>query len=185
MIRSLRRRVIRKMLGTYKRRIQENVQLDVAHCLMAAANIVDKNQYGFLTTYGKEPWPNTRLVQPIIDEQFTFWIGTNPDLRKVAEVKENPHVTFAFQDNKRQANLILQGKATIVDDLELRRKYWKGEWQLFFPGGSQSDEYILIRIDVEKMELMSFEDNVVPEPFGLKPVKLIKQNGEWQTTNVE
>ena len=182
MLTTARKRVIVWLLDRYKQRKQQNVQVDVAHCLSIATELIRKSSYGFLISHGQTEWPSTRLVQPIVDEDFTLWIGTSPALRKVAEVRENAHVTFAIQDDKTQANLILQGMATIEEDLGLRRKYWKGEWRLFFPGGPKSDDYILIRIEVQRMELMSFARNVVPEPFGLRPVKLARVDSSWQVT---
>jgi len=77
------------------------------------------------------------------------------------------------------ANIIIYGKAQIVKDLGERRKHWIGSWLLFFPNGPKGDDFVSIRVEPMEMELMNFKRNIVPEPFGLKPVKIINNNDNW------
>lgn len=179
MSRKIKVKLLSWYLNRYKRIKKNKNRTDIEHCLAVVRSMIAKNKYGFLITHSSDGKCSARLVEPIVDDEFVFWIGTNPNLRKVEEVKMDPNVTFAYQDTKGHANLIIYGKAEIETDLKLKRKYWKGAWKLFFPGGPRSNDYVLIRIETKKMELMSFEKNIVPEPFGLKPVVLEKVNGKW------
>lgn len=121
------------------------------------------------------------MVEPIIEEQsFVIWLGTNPELRKVREIRKNPYVTVAFGSERDNANLIIYGKAKIKKDTKERVKHWVSSWLLFFPKGPRGDDFVSIRIEPERMEVMNFKDYIVPEPFGLKPVKLEKRNGQWE-----
>ena len=120
------------------------------------------------------------MVQPVIDfETFEIWFGTNPSLRKVKEIEENPNVIIAFGNDKENANIIIYGKAQIVRDIKERRKHWIGSWLLFFPNGPKGDDFVSIRVEPSEIELMNFKRNIVPEPFGLKPVRLINDLGNW------
>ncbi|RLB97993.1 MAG: hypothetical protein DRH34_14455 [Deltaproteobacteria bacterium] len=121
------------------------------------------------------------MVQPIVHfDTFEIWLGTNPFLRKIREIEKNPNVTLAFSLEKEHANLIIYGRASIVHDVPERKKHWIGSWLLFFPNGPGGDDFVLIRVEPSKMELMNFKKNIVPEPFGLKPVKIIKDAENWQ-----
>ena len=121
------------------------------------------------------------MVQPIIDfDTFIIWLGTNPTLRKIKEIEKNPNVTLAFGNDRENANLIIYGKASIVREVQERRKRWIGSWLLFFPSGPRGDDFVLIRVEPSEMELMNFKKNIVPEPFGLKPIKIIKHTDSWK-----
>ncbi len=121
------------------------------------------------------------MVQPIIDfDTLSIWFGTNPSLRKVKEIEENQNVTIAFGSERENANLIIYGKAHIVRDIQKRKKHWIGSWILFFPDGPRGDDFVSIKVDPVEIELMNFKHSIVPEPFGLKPVKMIKTNGNWK-----
>ncbi len=176
----LRRTVVRKLLAGYKARKQRASDESLEQALAVAWETVVAIRYAFLVSRGASGWPTARLVEPIVDrEEGVFWVGTNPGLRKVREVREDPRVTLAYGDRRERANVVVLGTASVVDDPALRRRYWKGEWRLFFPDGPLGDDYVLLRIEPERMEVLSFRRNVVPEPFGLRPVKLARRDGEW------
>ena len=179
MIRKLKKKLFSWFLDSYKRKKQSQLRMDIDHCLNTTKSMIANGKYGIFISNGNDGWCSARLVQPIVDGEFSIWIGTNPKLRKVIEVENNSKVTFAYQDAKEDANLIIYGHATIESSLQLRKKYWKPEWRLFFPLGPESKDYVLIRIEALKIEIMNFSKNIVPEPFGLKPVVIEKSDGTW------
>lgn len=61
----------------------------------------------------------------------------------------------------------------------MRQKYWKSMWSLFFPDGPISNDTILICVKPVKLELMDFKRNIIPEPFGLKPLSLEQRENRW------
>jgi len=177
---SLRKTIVRALLDSYKSRKQKACDTSLEHSLAAAWETVASTKYAFFISHGASGWPTARLVEPIFDrDEGLFWIGTNPGLRKVAEVRENPKVTLAYGNQRERANLVVFGTASIEPEPELRRRYWKGEWRMFFPDGPLGRDYVLLRIEPERMEVLSFRRDVVPEPFGLRPVKLVRRDGEW------
>ena len=120
------------------------------------------------------------MVQPIIDfETFEIWLGTNPTLRKIKEIEKDPNVTIAFGNERDNANLIIYGKASIVREFREKVKHWIGSWIMFFPKGPRGDDFVSIRVEPSEMELMNFKHSIVPEPFGLKPIIIIKDSENW------
>jgi len=180
MLKKIKKAFGNRILETYKKRKQNSFNASIDHCLTSTRAILKKSKYCFLITNSERKWPSARMVQPVIDfETFEIWFGTNPSLRKVKEIEENPNVIIAFGNDKENANIIIYGKAQIVKDLGERRKHWIGSWLLFFPNGPKGDDFVSIRVEPMEMELMNFKRNIVPEPFGLKPVKIINNNDNW------
>ena len=170
----------RYILDSYKKSKQSSADNSLVNSLQAAHITVNKTKYCFLVSNGANGWSSARFVEPIVEHDFSaIWIGTSPKLRKVIEIQGNTKVTLAFGHVQERANVVIYGEACIESDVALRKKYWKGEWRLFFPDGPTGNDYVLIMVRPVRMEIMSFHRNVILEPFGLKPSVLNYQNGKW------
>ena len=51
---------------------------------------------------------------------------------------------------------------------------------MFFPHGPGGEDYCVVAVRAEKMELLSFSRNVIPEFFGLRPVSLERKGAGWR-----
>ncbi len=168
-------------MGLYKSHKQKSFDPSLDHCLKSVRAMLQKSKYCFLITNSDRPWPSARLVQPIPElDSFVIWLGTHPALRKVQEIEKNQNVAVAFGSNYENANLIIYGTAHIVRDVQIKRKHWIGSWLMFFTNGPTAEDFVSVRVDPKEIELMNFKRNIVPEPFGLKPVKLVNIEGNWQ-----
>lgn len=177
---NLRKVIGRAVLGFYKRRKQASNDLSVENCLRAARATAARTTYCFLITAGEQAWPSARLVEPLSNlNDFVFYIGTSPASRKIKEIATCPSVTLAFGNAAENANLIIYGTATVSTEPAIKRRYWKGNWRLFFPDGPNGDDYAVVTVYAEKMELISFRRSVIPEPFGLRPVVLQRTSSGW------
>ena len=178
---SLPKRVSDVVLNAYKRKKQANADLSLDHCLRVARRLASRTKYAHLITTASGSAPSARLVQPIVEaDNLEFFIGTDPTSRKVAEIAAHPAVTLAFNQSDEDASLVVYGTATVHHEPALKDEYWKSTWRLFFPEGPQSDDYVVVRVRAERMELLSFQRNVIPEPFGLRPVVLVRSEEGWR-----
>ena len=176
----LGKRVSRLLLNRYKQRKQSQSTLTVEHCLEAARLTAEHTRYCFMITHSGQAHPSARLVEPIFDEEdFACYIGTHPQSRKVQEIGSQPSVTLAFGNQAENANLVVYGTAVVSHDLTERRQYWKGNWRMFFPTGPEGDDYCVVKVRAERMEVLSFRHNVIPEPFGLRPMILDREGDRW------
>ncbi|MCP4673595.1 MAG: pyridoxamine 5'-phosphate oxidase family protein, partial [Desulfobacula sp.] len=117
MIKKIKTAMGRQLLDLYKKNRQKNSNTSLEHSLNTARLMLKQSKYCILITNNEKQCPSARMVQPIVDfNTFTIWLGTNPNLRKIKEIKKNPHVTLAFSNDKEHANLILYGKADIIHD---------------------------------------------------------------------
>jgi len=158
MINKLKNAIGRRLLDLYKQKKQKALNSSLDHCLNTAHLMLKKSKYCILITNSEKQCPSARMVQPIVERNtLTIWLGTNPYLRKIKEIEKNPHVTLAFSSDKEHANLIIYGKASIVRDIQERKSHWIGSWRLFFSNGPEGDDFVLIRVEPSKMELMNFK----------------------------
>lgn len=170
-----------RLLSAYKARKQRAAVSTSEHALTVARTMLKRTKYCFLVTRGLDGWCSAWLVQPIVDAEteFVLWFGTDPTLRKVRELETDARATVAVGDGRENANLVLYGRARLEREVAVRQRRWRNSWRMFFPGGPVSENYVVIRFEAERLELMNFNRNVIPEPFGLCPLTLIKRAGRW------
>lgn len=169
-----------QIFATLKRFLRSKNTITVSTYMETARLIMQREPFAFFISHGADQWASTRLVQPICEiDTLEIWIGTRADLRKVREVSQNPWVTVAFESRRQNANLVIYGHAEIRTDPALRKRFWLDSWYMFFPKGYKAPDYVLIQVVPQRLELMSFAQNIVVEPFGLAPAVLIKRDGMW------
>lgn len=149
--------------------------LDVARRLIRAT------EYCFFITEGGDRLPHARLMQPYEPEKdFTIYFGASPRSRKIREVRRQSKVSLAFYNQQETAYLTLLGTSTIVDDVAMRQKYWRSNWNDLFPGGPESDEYVLIKFVPDKIEMMNYAHQAMPQPYSLHPTILVRKADTWE-----
>ncbi|WP_261574178.1 pyridoxamine 5'-phosphate oxidase family protein [Frankia gtarii] len=167
----------------------------VEEALAAARALLRGNPYGFLTTLGAAARrdasgqvaydgavPHARLVQHLaVTDDLTVWIGTSPRSRKVADLAANPdsRVAYAVEDRAAFAYLSISATVTVVDDERERAAKWEEGLAAFFPAGPLGDDFVLLRLDPRRLELMDFSRRLHPDPFGLVPVVVERRAGIW------
>lgn len=157
-----------------------NSLLEIAQETITAAGCAS------LITVDETGHPSSRAVAAFPpDADFArIVIGTHPDSRKNLHVLNDPRVTLSYVDNANRGYLTVIGKAHIEEKSEERRTYWVDRFRAFFPGGPESDDYQLMIVIPERLELRSFGLKVAEEPTRWSPVILDRGNsGEWRQTN--
>ncbi len=154
--------------------------LDVAQQTVTAAGCAS------LITVDETGHPSSRAVAAFPpDADFArVVIGTHPDSRKNVHVLKDPRVLMSYVDNSNRGYVTVIGKAHIDDKSEERKTYWVDRFSAFFPGGPDSDEYQLMIVVPERLEVRSFGLKVAEEPTRWSPVILERgETGEWQQSN--
>jgi general stress protein 26 len=149
--------------------------------LSTARSIMKEADYCFFMSHGASGEINARLMHPFEpDSQFNVWLGASPSSRKVREILKDNKVTLAFINPRSTAYVTIVGTAALDSNIELKRKYWRAYWTDMYPGGPEADDYILVKIIPYRIELMNFANSALPQPFGLKPSGLTRQDGGWK-----
>lgn len=140
--------------------------------LHAAREIMTSASSCALITLDQEGRPRARAMDPFDpDDNFTVWLGTNSNSRKVDQIKNDPRVTLYYLENADAGYVMIYGTAYLVDDEEEKEKRWKTEWEAFYPNNRKG--YLLIRIIPEWMEVVSYTHGFIGDPESWEPPKVI------------
>jgi general stress protein 26 len=121
-----------------------------------------------LITLDDENRPMVRIMNPFLPESdFTVWLGTNPESRKVDQIKKNPKVTLYYLENDGLGYVVVHGIAQLVDDEGEKEKRWKAEWKAFYPNKPKG--YLLIKVSPESIEVLSYAHGIVGDPKTWQP----------------
>ena len=125
-----------------------------------------------LTTLDEEGRPRVRAMSPFIPEDdLTVWFGTNPKSRKVNQIKNDPRVTLFYLDSDASGYVMIHGVAKIIDDSNKEEKYWKDEWESFYP--NRPEDYLLIKVSPLWMETISYTRGIFGDNTTWQPPKVI------------
>jgi general stress protein 26 len=128
--------------------------------ITAAREMIAETRYCALITLDKSSHPQARTMDPFLpQEDMVIWMGTNPQSRKVDEIKNDPRVTLYYEIAGGGGYVVLKGQAQLVDDPELKSHYWKKEWEQFYP--DQNKNYTLIKMIPKRLELVDYKRGFV------------------------
>lgn len=134
--------------------------------LTYARLIIDSAKCRVFITVDEEGKPHAREMSPFTPEDnWVIWLGTFPTSRKVKQIQKNPNVVVFYYDTKGMSYVSVSGKARLVNDPDLKAKYWKEGWKQFYP--DRDTQYILIEVTPERLEVCSFKYNLLWNPEGL------------------
>ena len=158
----------------------------VQQVLRITRYIVEARDVCFLMTRGEAGQINARLMQPFgPEEDMTFWFGCSDGSRKVREVGREGQATVGYLLPSEGAYATFQGRATVERDVALRRRYWRESFAEFWPDGPEGSDYVLIRFRPSRLEVMHLQQDVAPEPYGLRPAILWREGEEWRLADAE
>ncbi|MDP3719423.1 MAG: pyridoxamine 5'-phosphate oxidase family protein [Acidobacteriota bacterium] len=133
--------------------------------LAGGRDIIQKARYCSFITAGEDGHPQARIVDPLgPDDNFTFWIATNPLTRKVGQIRRDPRVTLLCFDAATASYATVLAKAAIVTDAEEKARHWKAAWTPFYSGGAQGSDVVLVRLSPSRLEVVGVSRGLNPDP---------------------
>lgn len=118
--------------------------------------LINRTKYSKLMTFGPDGTPHGRIMTNLpLGDDMVIWYATGLSTNKAKEIETNPNVSVFVDDPDDQTNAFIIGKAEIVTDARLRRKYWQEMFSFFFPGGPSDSGYCLLKITPKKIEYSS------------------------------
>jgi general stress protein 26 len=158
-------------------------ETEITQYLAAAREIIATVPICWLATRSLEGGTNARAVNsraglPGSDE-WTRRFLVRRSSRKVAEMRAAPPVTLAYQHSSGERYVALGGRAEIIDDVAEMRTLWSSELDAHFPPGFADANMIVIRVDVDRIEV--HVRGLTPPPFGHGRTLLERQAaGGWR-----
>ncbi len=110
--------------------------------------------FPMLATVGPDGQPRVRPVSPLFVEGFTVWVASLHSSNKTAELESDARVELCYLDENHD-QVRITGRARLIDDEETRRRFWDTTPLLRgFLGSFDNPEYVLYRIDPERVRFM-------------------------------
>ena len=162
--------------------VPELTETQIDQFLAAARQTIADVPFCWLATRSVEGGTNARAVRsspgaPGSDE-WTRRFLVRRSSRKVAEMRAAPMVTLAYQHPSGDRYVALGGRATIVEDTQEMRTMWSSDLDAHFPPGFADANMIVIRVDVDRIELHA--RGLTREPFGHGRTLIERQpSGSW------
>jgi general stress protein 26 len=116
------------------------------------------------------------------DAAFVIWLGTSPSTRKVAQVERDGRATLSYVHPSGPDYVTLVGHASVVRSDAERRRHWREGWDAFFPGGPTGANYLVIRFEPERIEIVSTTHEVAHRPAAPAPAMLERRGQSWILT---
>jgi general stress protein 26 len=86
-----------------------------------------------------------------VDENTDLWLFTSRDSEKVREIESDSHVQVHAQEGWTNC-VVLAGRAKVVEDRAMIREIWKPSFKVWFPGGAEDPNIVLLHITGEQAE---------------------------------
>lgn len=138
---------------------QETAAVPRDTLIAAATDIMSQTRFCVLITLDETGHPRARAMDPFMpDENWVIWMGTGPGTRKVEDIKKDPRVTLYYDHPGKAGYVVVFGTAKLVDDPELKTKWFKEEWAKFY--ADRDKDYILIAVTPIKMEVLDWTKGV-------------------------
>lgn len=127
-------------------------------------------RYCTLVTIGADSHPQARIMDPLEPEaDMTVWFATNPATRKISEVRRDPRVTLVYFDPKGPSYVTLLGRAGVVDAPVEKARRWKEEWAPFYRDRNRGPDFVLVRVEPLRLEVVSQPHGVVNDLENWRP----------------
>ena len=130
------------------------------HTLISAAReIMEATRYCALVTLDESGCPQVRTMDPFLPgEDMVVWLGTNVNSRKVQEISKDSRVSLYYEAPNGGGYAVIQGNAFLINDPEKMEKYWKEEWDQFYPDKNSS--FTLIKVIPKKIEIVDYKHGI-------------------------
>lgn len=125
-----------------------------AELLGIAREVVEGAAFASLATLDDEGHPAVRAMDPLPpDGNWVVWLATNPDSRKVGQLRARPRLALHYLAEGVPAYVTLVGRARLVDDPGMKARHWKDSWTPFYPDRDAS--VLLIEVTPIRLEVVS------------------------------
>ena len=114
-------------------------------------NLIDKQTVSYISSVDENGYPNTKaMLAPVKREgiKTIYWHTNSPSMR-VKQYRNNPKACVYFCDKRFFRGVMLKGTMEVVDDMDIKKEIWKDEFSMYYQGGYDGGDFILLKFTVE------------------------------------
>ena len=120
------------------------------HDIQRFEELLEKFDHAMLVSVAADGSLHARPMAIAEHDGAMLRFATSNRSAKAAEMTLRPGVLVVMQGDG--AYLAISGTARIIDDRERIELLWRPSWKLWFPGGPDDPELVLIEVDPERAE---------------------------------
>ncbi|MGB1132281.1 MAG: pyridoxamine 5'-phosphate oxidase family protein [Flavobacteriaceae bacterium] len=137
-----------------------------------ALEIINDADFSVLTTTENNQVDTRTMDHFNVGSDFVLYFGTNVNSRKVKQIQKNKNVTVHFNSIENDGYVSVKGHAYVNNDSVVINKYWKDDWNIFYPDKSN---YRVLKVIINSFELISEKHNILGDSLTWKS-PMIKLN---------
>jgi general stress protein 26 len=157
---------------------------EVSRLLAGAKKTITGIRYCWLVTEaqngGLNARPMGRLLTGAGENAWIVRFVTDGRSRKASDLRHAAEVGLIFQ-HADDAFVALIGEAILIENASEVRQLWKEAYSAYFRGEQDRANAAFVQVDVDRIEL--WVRGLTPEPFGLHPTTLERDEGVWRLTS--
>jgi general stress protein 26 len=114
-------------------------------------NLIDKQSVSFISSVDEYGFPNTKaMLAPCKREgiKVFYWHTNSPSMR-IRQYRNNPKACVYFYDKRFFRGVMLKGTMEVVDDMETKQALWKDEYSMYYTGGMDGGDFIILQFTAE------------------------------------
>jgi general stress protein 26 len=124
--------------------------LDVAETKLRVLQMLDKETFVSLATFGMDDYPDVRVLLMVAhDGVDSIWFATETTSGKIAQLQKNPKAAIYGYSRETMTEFRLFGKVELLTDTASRQKIWKDEYIQHFPEGINSPTMVILRFNTD------------------------------------
>ena len=89
------------------------------------------------------------LVKYFDKNSFDTYAPTNTFSGKLLQIRRNPRACLYYYDVTTRESVMVAGMMKVIEDPEVKMKFWQPEWEKYFPGNIEGEEYSLVKFAAE------------------------------------
>jgi len=115
-------------------------------------NLIDKQSVSFISSVDENGYPNTKaMLAPVKREGIkTFYWHTNSPSMRIQQYRNNPKACIYFYDKRFFRGVMLRGNMEVIDDLDIKKEFWDDGFSMYYTGGVDGGDFILLKFTAEK-----------------------------------
>jgi len=114
-------------------------------------NLIDTQSVSFISSVDENGYPNTKaMLAPVKREgiKTIYWHTNSPSMR-VKQYRDNPKACIYFCDKRFFRGVMLKGIMEVVDNIEVKKEIWKDEFSMYYQGGMDGGDFIILKFTAE------------------------------------
>lgn len=114
-------------------------------------NLIDKQSVSLISSVDEEGYPNTKAMFPPVKREGikTFYWHTNAPSMRIKQYRNNPKACIYFFDKRFFRGVMLKGTMEVVEDSKIKEELWKDEFSMYYSGGVNGGDYIILKFTAE------------------------------------